>query len=155
VRYPPAGTRSFGPTRAAFSAGEDYGSHADEQVLCFAMIETAPGVAHIDEIAAVPGLDGIYIGPSDLTLGLTGKRYPPGLDREEPEILETIRRLLDRAHHAGIRAGLHTGTPAYARRAVEWGFDLVTVSNDVRLLAAAAHASVQAFRTNQDQDAEP
>jgi 4-hydroxy-2-oxoheptanedioate aldolase len=148
VRYPPTGTRSFGPTRAIFSAGADYGRHADEQVLGFAMIETAEAVANIDEIASVPGLDAIYIGPADLTLGLTGKRYPTGFDREEPEMIEAIRHLLDRAHRAGIRAGLHTGTPAYASRAVEWGFDLVTVSNDVRLLAGAAHASVQAFRAS-------
>ncbi|VFS64120.1 2,4-dihydroxyhept-2-ene-1,7-dioic acid aldolase [Raoultella planticola] len=40
VRYPPAGSRSFGPTRVTFSAGQDYGQHADEQVVCFAMIET-------------------------------------------------------------------------------------------------------------------
>ena len=146
VRYPPTGTRSFGPTRATLSAGADYGFHADDQVLCFAMIETAQAAANVDEIATVPGLDGIYIGPADLTLGLTGKRYPTGVDREEPEMIEMIRHLLDRAHHAGIRAGLHTGAPAYALRAVEWGFDLVTISSDVRLLDVAAHASVQAFR---------
>jgi 4-hydroxy-2-oxoheptanedioate aldolase len=156
VRYPPTGTRSFGPFRAtvAASAGDysEYRSHADDQMLCFAMVETAQGVAHIDEIVSVPGLDGIYIGPADLTLGLTGTRYPPGVDREEPELIETIRRLLDRAHQAGIRAGLHTGTPAYATRAVEWGFDLVTVSSDVHLLEGAAHASVQAFRNGQRHD---
>jgi 4-hydroxy-2-oxoheptanedioate aldolase len=154
VRYPPIGTRSFGPLRAAVaaSAGDitDYGSHADEQMLCFAMIETAQAVAHVDEIVTVPGLDSIYIGPADLTLGLTGKRYRPGVDREEPELIETIRHLLDRAHQAGIRAGLHTGTLAYGTRAVEWGFDLVTVSSDLHLLAGAAHASVQAFRNGQD-----
>jgi 4-hydroxy-2-oxoheptanedioate aldolase len=150
VRYPPTGTRSFGPLRAALTASAsdlaDYGAHADDHLLCFAMIETAQAVAHIDEIVTVPGLDGIYIGPADLTLGLTGTRYPPGVDREEPELIETIQRLLDRAHHAGIRAGLHTATPAYALRGVEWGFDLVTVSSDVHLLAAAAHASVRTFR---------
>lgn len=150
VRYPPMGVRSFGPLRAAFavSAGDiaDYGAHADGHLLCFAMIETAEGVAHVDEIVTVPGLDGIYIGPADLTLGLTGNRYPPGVDREEPELIETIQRLLDRAHQAGIRVGLHTATPAYALRAVEWGCDLVTVANDAQLLAGAAHASVQAFR---------
>jgi 4-hydroxy-2-oxoheptanedioate aldolase len=150
VRYPPTGARSFGPFRAALaaSAGDiaDYGAHADDHMLCFAMIETAQAVAHIDEIVTVPGLDGIYIGPADLTMSLTGTRYPPGVDREEPELIETIQRLLEHAHHAGIRAGLHTATPAYALRAVEWGFDLVTVSSDVYLLSAAARASVQTFR---------
>src|SRR5262249_50123305 len=151
VRYPPPGRGSSGPPRAACSAGADYGSHADDEVLCFAMIETAQGVAHVDEIAAVPGLDGIYIGPSDLTLGLTGKRYPPGLDREEPELIETIQHLLARAHSAGVRAGLHTDAPAYARREGVWGFDLVTIASDVQLLAATAGARIQAFRDSQGE----
>lgn len=146
VRYPPQGVRSFGPTRAVFSAGADYGRHADAEVVCFAMIETAEAFANLDAIVTTPGLDGVYIGPADLTLGLTGKRYPTGFDREEPEMVEAIQTILRKAHEAGIRAGLHNGTPAYAAKAVGWGFDLVTVSNDVRLLAGAAQASVATVR---------
>lgn len=148
VRYPPLGSRSFGPIRANFSAGADYGQHADGQVLCFAMIETAEALANIDEIVSTPGLDGVYIGPADLTLGLTGRKYPRGFDREEPEIVEAILHILKRAHHAGIKAALHNGTPEYAARAVEWGFDLVTVASDARLLTAAAQASVKSFRAS-------
>ena len=99
-----------------------------------------------DEIVATPGLDGVYIGPADLTLGLTGRRYPTGFDREEPELVDAIRTILDKAHAAGIRACLHNGTPAYAAKAVGWGFDLVTLLNDVRLLAGAAKASVDQAR---------
>ncbi|PAU74113.1 MULTISPECIES: HpcH/HpaI aldolase family protein [Halomonas] len=146
VRYPPIGTRSFGPTRVTFSAGADYGQHADDQMLCFAMIETAEAVANIDEIVATPGLDGVYIGPADLTLGLTGRQYRTGFDREEPEIIEAIKHIMTRTQQAGLRACLHNGTPEYAARALEWGFDLVTVSNDVRLLVGAAKASVDKVR---------
>jgi 4-hydroxy-2-oxoheptanedioate aldolase len=102
VRYPPRGVRSFGPMRAALAAGADYAEHADDEILCFAMIETAAGCVHADEILSTPGLD--------------------------------------------IKAGLHTGAPAYAARALGWGFDLVTVSSDVRLLAGAARSSVDAVR---------
>ena len=147
VRYPPAGTRSFGPTRVNFAAGSSYGARADETVLCFAMIETREAFERVEEIAATPGLDGLYIGPADLTLALTGRAYRTGFDREEPEMLEAIHRILAAAHGAGIRAGLHTGSPGYAAKAVDWGFDMVTVSNDVRLLAGAAEASVGEFRT--------
>ena len=147
VRYPPIGVRSFGPSRAVFSAGADYGKQADDQVLCFAMIETAEAVANLEEIVSTPGLDGVYIGPADLTLGLTGRKYSTGFDREEPEVVEAIKNILAAAHRSGIKAALHCGTPAYAAKAAGWGFDLVTVSNDVRLLAGAAAASVQAFRT--------
>lgn len=146
VRYPPIGNRSFGPTRVNFSAGADYGQHADNEVLCFAMIETATAVENIDEIVQTPGLDGIYIGPADLTLGLTGHRYRTGFDRDESEMIDAIKHILARAHHAGIKAGLHNGTPAYAAQAVGWGFDMVTVSNDVQLLRSAAATSVDKFR---------
>ena len=146
VRYPPSGTRSFGPTRVNFAAGADYGAEADGNVLCFAMIETREAYERVDEIAATPGLDGLYIGPADLTLGLTGRRYRTGFDREEPEMVEAIRHILEVAHKAGIRAALHNGSAAYAAKAIGWGFDLVTVSNDVRLLAGAAQASVAEFR---------
>lgn len=146
MRYPPDGTRSFGPSRAVFSAGENYAAEANDEILCLAMIETAEGVKNVKEIAATPGLDGLYIGPSDLTLGVTNGRLAPGFDREEPEIVEVIHAILQEAKSAGIRAFLHCGKPDYAARAIEWGFDAVTLMNDVRLLASSARASVDAVR---------
>ena len=83
---------------------------------------------------------------TDLTLGLHGRRFPTGFDRQEPEMIDLIKRVLDAAHRAGIRAGLHCGTPDYGAKAIGWGFDLVTLSNDVRLLAGAAAASVSGVR---------
>ena len=146
LRYPPQGTRSFGPTRAIFASGSDYGAKANGEIIGFAMIETADAVKNLDAIVATPGLDGVYIGPADLTLGLHGGRLPPGFDREEPEMIAVIRRILEAAHGAGIKAALHCGAPDYAARAIGWGFDLVTLSNDVRLLAAAAAGSVSRMR---------
>lgn len=146
VRYPPSGVRSFGPSRALYSAGPGYAAEADGEILCLAMIETAEAYANLEDILATPGLDGVYIGPADLTLGLHGGRYAPGFDRREPEMIAAIRSILHAAHKAGKRAGLHNGTADYAAEAVGWGFDLVTVSNDVRLLAGAAEASVRKFR---------
>ena len=157
MRYPPLGTRSFGPTRVVFSAGSDYGQKADQEVLCLAMIETADGMKNLEEIVGTPGLDGVYIGPADLTLGLTGRKYPTGFDREEPEMIAAIQTILQKAHAAGIRACLHCGTPAYAAKAVGWGFDLVTLLNDVRMLANAAQANILATRKllGEQQDAAP
>jgi len=146
VRYPPEGSRSFGPTRVNFAAGADYAANANDHMLAFAMIETAEAVANVEAICAAPGLDGVYIGPADLTLGVTNGRLKPGFDREEAEMLDVIRRILAAAHGAGIRAALHCGTADYAARAVGWGFDMVTVANDVRLLAGAAGASVARLR---------
>lgn len=146
MRYPPHGTRSFGPTRANFSAGPGYAKEANDTVLCFAMIETAEAVENLEEIVTTPGLDGVYIGPADLTLGVTNGRLAPGFDRTEPEMIEVIKRILMAAHAAGKKAGLHNGSAEYAAKAVGWGFDLVTVSNDVRLMAGAAGASVAKVR---------
>ena len=145
LRYPPEGQRSFGPTRAAVAYG-GYGTAANGEVLALAMIETAAGAERLDEIAATPGLDGLYIGPVDLTLGTQGGRLAPGFDREEPEMIALIQRILAACKANGLVAGLHCGTPDYAARAVSWGFDLTTVSGDTRLLASAAAASVARWR---------
>lgn len=146
MRYPPLGQRSFGPTRVSFAAGTNYAGGANDNMLAFAMIETAEGMANLDAIAATPGLDGIYVGPADLTLSLTGGRLPPGFDREEPEMIAALQRIVAACRANGIRAGLHCGTPDYAARAIGWGFDMTTVGGDSRFLAAAASAAVQGFR---------
>jgi len=146
LRYPPLGQRSFGPTRVSFAAGSNYGAEANDQILALAMIETADGMANLDAIAATPGLDGIYVGPADLTLGLAQGRLAPGFDREEPEMIAALRRIVAACKANGLRAALHCGTADYAARAIGWGFEMVTVSGDSRLLAAAAGASVARFR---------
>lgn len=154
MRYPPLGQRSFGPTRANV-AMPGYGTSMNDEVLALAMIETKEGVANLQEIAATPGLDGIYVGPADLTLGTQDGRLSPGFDREEPEMIELIKGIAQACKDNGIRACLHCGTPEYAARANGWGFELTTVSGDSRLLAAAAAASVGAFRaavSNQKPD---
>jgi len=157
VRYAPLGTRSFGPTRANFSAGANYAAEANDQILCFAMVETAEAMENLNDIVSTPGLDAVYVGPADLTLSLAGGRLTPAFDREEPEMIEAINKIVQAARAAGIRAGLHTGSPDYAARAIGWGFNLVTVSNDVRLLAGAAGASVarlqELLRGGQSTDA--
>ena len=146
LRYPPHGQRSFGPTRANFSAGPNYAAEANGEILAFAMIETAEAMANLAAIAATPGLDGIYVGPADLAFSLSEGRLTPAFDREEPELIDALRRVVAACRAAGIRAGLHCGTPDYAARAIGWGFDMTTVGGDTRLLAAAAAASVGRFR---------
>lgn len=146
LRYPPLGQRSFGPTRALYSAGANYAAEANGEILGFAMIETAQAMENLDAIAATPGLDGLYVGPADLTLSLAEGRLAPGFDREEPEMIAALQAIVAACRRNGIRAALHCGTPAYAARAIGWGFDMTTVGGNSRLLAAAAAASVAAFR---------
>lgn len=146
MRYPPLGQRSFGPTRANVAYG-GYGVSANDDVVALAMIETAEGMENLEEIAATPGLDGIYIGPADLTLGTQDGRLPPGFDREEEVMVGLIKRILAVCKDNGIKACIHCGTPEYAAKAIGWGFDLTTVSGDSRLLAGAATASVAKWRS--------
>ena len=146
MRYPPEGSRSYGPTRVSIGAGPGYYAAANSQLLAFAMIETAEAVANVEAIAATPGLDGLYIGPADLTLGVTQGRLAPGFDRQEDEMVAVIKQILGAAKAAGKRAALHCGSAQYAAKAIGWGFDMTTVSGDVRLLATAAEASVREWR---------
>ncbi len=153
LRYPPIGQRSFGPTRANFSAGANYAAEANGEIVAFAMAETAEAISNLDAIAATPGLDGIYVGPADLTFSLAQGRLAPAFDREEPEMIEALKRIVAACKRAGIRSALHCGTPDYAARAIAWGFDMTTVSGDSRLLAGAAQASVSRFRELASQGA--
>ena len=143
-RYPPAGKRSNGPIRAGiYGVGTTYQATANQEVLCIPMIETQEAVDNLDVILDVPGIDAVYIGPSDLgfSMGLI-----PILDREEQVILDIYARILDATKRRGIRACVHCGSPAYAARMVAMGFNLVTISNDSGLLLNAACAAVTAAR---------
>lgn len=150
MRYPPRGTRSFGPTRAVIAHGSEYVASANDSVTALAMIETADGVANVEAIAATDGIDALYIGPSDLTIGYTNGALPPGLDRQEDEMIEVIHRIRDAAHNAGKKACIHCGSSDYAIQAIKWGFDMVTLINDVRILQLGAEASVAALRDTFD-----
>ncbi len=132
-RYPPQGFRSSGPTRAAVYGGGDYQAHANDEILTFAMIETAAGLANLDAIVATPGLDGVYIGPSDLSLALGG---PPGQDSSDPTLMAAFDKILAGCKAAGVRTGVHAASTAYAKLMFERGFDLVTGGIDARYMAA-------------------
>ena len=143
VRYAPEGYRSFGPTRALWYAGADYAKEANRNILAIAMIETKQALQNLDDILATPGLDGIYIGPSDLGLSLGGI---PKLDQTDPPIVDAIKTILKAAKKHGVHPGIHCGTTEYAKQAIEWGFDLVTIAADNALLNLAAKAAVADMR---------
>lgn len=144
AKYPPEGTRSNGPIRAGlYGEGGAYQDTANREILVIPMIETKEAVENIDAILDVPGIDGIYIGPSDLGLSYGMK---PKLDREEPEILRIYETLLAACAKRKIMPGLHNGTGAYAHRMIGMGFKLVTIANDVGLMVNAARAAVKEAR---------
>lgn len=132
-QYPPLGIRSSGPTRAMIYAGFDYGAHADSEILKFAMIETREALERVDEIAATPGLDGLYVGPSDLSLALGGSQ---GFDKDEPHMCDAYRAVLDACQRNQIAPGIHTATPEFAARMAEMGFCFITLVGDFNFIMA-------------------
>ena len=89
-RYPPRGIRSWGPTRASLALGSRDPEDLAGEVLCLVMIETRKGLENVEEISATPGLDGIYIGPSDLALSLG---LSPTLDVTEDAHIQAVNRI--------------------------------------------------------------
>ena len=143
-KYPPKGTRSNGPIRAgAYGSSGNYQKTANDEILVIPMIETKQAIENIKGILDVPGIDGIYVGPSDLSFSY-GKE--PKLDVEDPEILAIYDMLLAETAKRGIAAGLHNGSPAYANKMIQKGFKLVTIANEVGLMCQAATAAVKAAR---------
>jgi 4-hydroxy-2-oxoheptanedioate aldolase len=139
-RYPPDGYRSFGPTRAGAVNGPAYYPEANRELLALAMIETADGMTNLDAIVATPGLDGIYIGPSDLSLAHGGQ---PLQDSDDAALLAQFDRIVAACRAAGIRSCVHTTSPAYAQQMIARGFDMVTIMGDVRYLTAGRRDVVQ------------
>jgi 4-hydroxy-2-oxoheptanedioate aldolase len=139
-RYPPDGFRSSGPTRAIVYGGADYHAHANAEMLTFAMIETALGLANVEAIVATPGLDGVYIGPSDLSLAIGG---PPGQDSEAPALMAAFDKILTACNAAGVRVGVHTNSVAYSQKMLGRGFDMVTVGSDSRFLMSGRREAAE------------
>jgi 4-hydroxy-2-oxoheptanedioate aldolase len=142
-RYPPMGARSNGPFRASQFAGSDYGQHANTEIQLFAMIETAEAMKNLDAILKVKGLDGVYVGPTDLALSL-GK--PATLDPTDTDVLKAMAVIVDKTRKAGKIAGAHTDGPKTAGKRFAEGYQFCTLLNDVRLLANAANAWVREAR---------
>ena len=142
-KYPPEGNRSYGPIRAELAVGSSTPADLAAAVLCFVMVETRDGLERLEEIASTPGLDGIYIGPADLSLALG--LAPGGTGGQLLE--DAIARIRDRSHAHGLIAGMHcsSGQAAHARAAA--GFQLITVAVDSSLFKSAISRELADART--------
>jgi 4-hydroxy-2-oxoheptanedioate aldolase len=143
ARYAPMGERSFGPYRAAQYAGADFWQHANEEILLFAMIETRQAVSNLEEILSVKGINGVYVGPSDLSLSM-GKT--PTLDPTDKTVLEAMDIICKTTRKWGHIAGVHTDGAKTALKRYDEGFQMCTLINDVRLLAMAAQQAIRDVR---------
>jgi 4-hydroxy-2-oxoheptanedioate aldolase len=152
ARYPPRGIRSYGPLRSDLRIGPTP-AEVDDTVLVLAMIETADGLTNLEEIAATPGLDGVYVGPSDLSIGL-GAAYPgdPAIADSFTAALARIREVCARER---IIAGIHTPSGEAAAGRLAEGFTLATVAHDVGHLVDSARQHLAVARGTTGSPAAP
>ena len=140
--YPPAGSRSFGPVRVGLRDGPGYFATANDRVAVIPMIETAQALAEVEQIAATPGVDALFVGPFDLSiaLGLT-----PGDNDGTPVFDEAIAAISAAARRAGVATAVLSNARVAPLR-IRQGFQMVSVATDINILSVAARADLDAVR---------
>ena len=137
TRYPPAGVRgvSVSQRQNRYGTVPDFLKSINENIALMVQIESAVGLAAVDAIAAVEGVDGIFVGPSDLAaaMGHLG-------NAAHPEVQQAIRHIFERARAAGKASGILAPVEADARRYMEWGAEFVAVGSDLGLFRSATQA---------------
>jgi len=142
-RYPPAGTRSWGPARA-LPSGPGYSPEAaNKHVICAVQIETLEALENLGDILSVDGVDMAFVGPADLALAM-GLR--PAAAPQRGEHAAAIEMVARRAREAGVRAGVYGGSPEVAAQYARLGYDFVVAANDAQLLSQWARHTVDTVR---------
>lgn len=147
-RYAPKGSRSWGPIWRNVRPSVPEAAEGDQAATCICMIETAEGLANLDAILAVDGVDGIYIGPNDLSLSIGEERKNFG---QSEKLHRTILDVIARARSAGRIVGIDCAGPEQARYWRDQGVNFVISANDSDLIAQSAAAMAKAHRIPQDQ----
>lgn len=148
AKYPPAGIRSYGPMRSGLRIGPQI-EKANADTLVLAMIETPEGIANAADIAAVDGIDGLYIGPTDLTIALGGKHLgDPAIETEFAATLTTIR---DAAKAGGKIAAIHTASGDLAAERLAAGFTFITIASDLMHAEQIARSHLETARRATEQ----
>jgi 4-hydroxy-2-oxoheptanedioate aldolase len=140
--HPPHGRRSFGPTRLAWAP-------AVAPPQCIVMIETLAAVEAAPAIAAVDGLDAVFVGPWDLALSAG---VPPSAQLDDPGYEQLLRRVVEACRERGLPVGIYCASPRHVHRFRELGFTFFALMSDAALLHAAATANLAAARTGTPTD---
>ncbi|MEM8878178.1 MAG: aldolase/citrate lyase family protein [Pseudomonadota bacterium] len=144
-KYPPQGRRSYGPIRALPNSGlskSGYLADANGRHLVFAMVETARTLENLNDIAATPGLDGLFVGPNDLAISLTGGE---DTDPGAAEVTQALELVLSACAANDLISGIYANTLDLAFEFAARGFRLIAAGNDMTLLADAAGAMRAGF----------
>ncbi|MBB5754534.1 HpcH/HpaI aldolase family protein [Prosthecomicrobium pneumaticum] len=147
MKFPPLGARSWGPTRAFALTGETdanaYLARANRETVAFAMIETREALAALGDILAVDGIDGVFVGPSDLSITLA---HGAAVDQRSPAMEQAARDILVAVRAAGKWAGIFAITPAQAIDYRALGYDFVALGTDSIYLRLGMTAMLDAVR---------
>jgi len=147
AKYPPVGERSWGPHRAMALAGiadqNAYLAEADGLTVTFAMIETRTALANIDAIAGTPGIDGLFLGPSDLSIALSEGR---SLDPHSKDVESEIERIVAAARKAGKIPGAYCANAERANALARRGMRFLAISSDMGFLRAGAAAQLKVLK---------
>lgn len=143
TRYPPAGIRgvSSGSRAAGYGRNADYLRTADEQVCVLVQIETVRGLENLEAIAAVPGVDGVFVGPNDLaaSMGHLG-------EATHPAVLAAVDDAFARLDAIGAASGYLTANPDEARRVAAKGVHVMGVATDTSIVNAGVSATLAGLR---------
>jgi 4-hydroxy-2-oxoheptanedioate aldolase len=149
MKYPPVGERSWGPTFAFPRHGK--GDHAawlrdsNRRTVAIAMIETRAAVDALDGILETPGIDGIFLGPSDFSIAWTkGANINPSLE----DMMQTVEKVAARARKAGKHAGIYVMDPAIAGRFVSMGYQLLAMGSEHSVVKLGSEALLKAVRSS-------
>jgi 4-hydroxy-2-oxoheptanedioate aldolase len=147
AKFPPLGERSWGPTRAMALAGiadaKQYLSEANAATVTLAMIETKTAMANLDAIAATPGIDVLFVGPSDLSIGLTDGKE---LDPHSPTVEAALDTLVAACRKAGKIAGLYCANAERAVACAKRGIRFLAVGSDLGFLRAGTAAQMKVLK---------
>jgi 4-hydroxy-2-oxoheptanedioate aldolase len=143
--YPPLGYRSWGPLRAGMAQPGFDALAGNAQVICIAMMETAEGVENLEEIIAVPGLDGVLIGPNDLAISHSGTTAGAATSGRDLELIERVARICGAAR---VPAGIVCASGEDARRWESLGFTFLALPSDIQLLDAGMKLELAAARSH-------
>ena len=146
AKFPPIGERSWGPQRATALAGHDgaaYLKAANDIHLAIAMIETREALAALDSILDTPGIDGVFVGPSDLSIALTNGAT---VDAQHPEVEKALDHIAARCKAKNKVAGLFCMTGARAKEMSARGFNLCSISVDSVMMRIGARMELKAAR---------
>lgn len=146
MKYPPIGERSWGPTfgfpRHGKGTQQDWLKQSNDRVLAFAMVETRAAFDALDGILEVPGIDGIFVGPSDFSIAWSNGAV---VDSTLEEMMGTVAAIAERTREAGKYAAIYVIDPKIAGRVVGMGFRLLATGSEGQLFNYGATALLGAI----------